>query len=142
MIICWSFLSLQRHSCLGTKWTYLLANMLNVINKNTYIDCFLLIFIRNNKSILFFMISLKELTCHNQLGSLSEYHSDSVCTHGCTKTSWLSLMRGVKLKHPVETNFHCQHLVPFISVFIIQNTAGLEDWFWIFCCIILVSCWC
>lgn len=62
--------------------------------------------------------------CHNQLGALSEYHSDSVCTHGCTKTSWLSLMRGVELKPAVETNFHCQHLIPFISLITLQNTAA------------------
>ena len=85
-----------------------------------------------------FMMSSKVLTCHNQLGALSEYHSDSVCTHGRTKTSWLSLMRGAELKHPVETNFHCQHLVHFILLLIVTAAAGLEDWFSVCCCILIV----
>lgn len=42
----------------------------------------------------------------NELGSLSEYHSDSVCIHSRTKTSSLSLLRGQELKHPIQTELH------------------------------------
>ena len=84
-----------------------------------------------------FMMSSKVLTCHNQLGALSEYHSDSVCTHGRTKTSWLSLMRGAELKHPVETNFHCQHLVHVISLLMLTY---MNIYVYI-CCILLFSWW-
>ena len=39
----------------STKLTYnAVKNKLNIINKNTYIDYFLLIYTRNNKSILFY----------------------------------------------------------------------------------------
>lgn len=89
--------------------------MFHTLNKNEQ-EHETLKYTRETIKSLLFDDEFKVLTCHSQLGALSEYHSDSVCTHGRTKTSWLSLMRGVELKHPVETNFHCQHLIHFISL--------------------------
>ena len=36
-----------------------------------------------------------------------------------------SLTRGEELKHPVETNSHCQHLIEFIRLILFHSTAGL-----------------
>lgn len=110
--------------------------MFHTLNKNEQ-EHETLKYTRETIKSLLFDDEFKVLTCHSQLGALSEYHSDSVCTHGRTKTSWLSLMRGVELKHPVETNFHCQHLVHVISLLIFPTTAGLEDWFSVCCCILI-----
>lgn len=98
--------------------------MFHTLNKNEQ-EHETLKYTRETIKSLLFDDEFKVLTCHSQLGALSEYHSDSVCTHGRTKTSWLSLMRGVELKHPVETNFHCPRLIHFISLLIFTDTAGL-----------------
>lgn len=60
--------------------------MFHTLNKNEQ-EHETLKYTRETIKSLLFDDEFKVLTCHSQLGALSEYHSDSVCTHGRTKTS-------------------------------------------------------